>query len=237
MLGGEGVGAWLGSLAAGAALGLCIVAALRLGILPEPPGGGLWPVSQLNASVGPVWVPMFAVAARVTWLGIRALRTRQGRGVLGARVRPELSQLAPLFAALGLAGTVWGLGRAFDALDSGDFLSRLPALLSGLGAAMTSTLVGLGLQIATLLLAAFNPGYSLVRIAPAGGELHVELDRIPLGRGLPGLGRALDALCVQKPEGLAVQLHPRIPEDDRRALLAALWQRTEGGVPLREVSP
>jgi hypothetical protein len=153
-------------------------------------------------------------------------------------VQPELSQLAPLFAALGLAGTVWGLGRAFDALDSGDFLSRLPALLSGLGAAMTSTLVGLGLQIATLLLATFNPAYSLVHIAPAGagGELDVELDRIPLGRGLTGLGRALEVLRVQKPEGLVVQLHPRIPEDERRALLAALWQRTEGGVPLREVS-
>ena len=134
--------AWLSALVAGVALGLVTAAVLRLGWVD---GAGAL-AGALSARIGPVWIPMAGVLARVCFLAVRAGRSRLGAGSAARPVRPELYQLAPLFAALGLAGTVWGLGAAFDALDDGDFLARLPALLAGLGAAMTSTLVGLGLQ-------------------------------------------------------------------------------------------
>ena len=144
----SGAGAWLGSIAAGAALGGLAVTGMWLDAWPPLGAAGFELILAIHERVGPVWLPMAGVAARVLWLALRAARTRAGQGALGEPVRAELGQLAPLFAALGLAGTVWGLGRAFDALDSSEFLTRLPALLSGLGAAMTSTLVGLALQIA-----------------------------------------------------------------------------------------
>lgn len=230
------VAGWLGSLASGAALGGAVAAALHLEIGPELAGAALRGVQVLNRTVSPVWVPMALVGMRVGWLAVQAQRTRRGHGALGTPVRPELLQLAPLFAALGLAGTVWGLGTAFDALDRGDFLSRLPALLGGLGAAMTSTLVGLGLQIGTLLLAAFNPSWSRAHVRPKGEGLAFYLDRVSVGDGLVGLGRLLGALAARQPEALHVVFDARIPRPDRERLIALLWERSDSAIQLRESS-
>ncbi len=222
-------------MALGAAVGGAVVAGHKLGLwLPL----GAWAgaiASALNRLVGPVWIPMFMVALRVGWLAARALHTRFGWGVGGAPVRPELGQLAPLFAALGLCGTVWGLSAAFDALDAGGFLERLPALLGGLGAAMTSTLVGLGLQIATLLLAAFNPTWSQVRVGWKLGQLVVALDGCRLGESQDGLEALIAALSARQPEALRVCFDARVPPEQRARAHELLWQRTDSAVPVREV--
>lgn len=230
--GRSALASWLGAIASGAALGALIAAAHHLGWL-APLGNTIRSgATQLTAWIGPVWVPMALVAIRVASLGARAWRTRFSRTATGRPVRPELYQLAPLFPALGLAGTVWGLGVAFDALDRGEFLARLPALLAGLGAAMTSTLVGLGLQVATLLLASLNPAWSLARVEARAGGLHFELDRLALGSGLEGLGRVLAALDARRPEALRVAFEG-VGATDRRSLLAVLAERSDASLPLR----
>ena len=115
------LGGWLSALAAGVALGLAYALALQLGWVGVAGSAARAAADGLTAGIGPVWLPMAGVAARVGFLAVRAARSRFG-GDPGARpVRPELYQLAPLFAALGLAGTVWGLSAAFEALDDGDF--------------------------------------------------------------------------------------------------------------------
>jgi len=194
-----------------------------------------WPdladlLREVNARVGPVWAPMLGVALRVSWLAGRAFATRFGGVGLATPVRPELLQLAPLFAALGLAGTVWGLTRAFDALDQGEFLARLPVLLGGLGAAMTSTLVGLALQIATLLLAAFNPTWSTARVDVRGAGLHFTLDGRPLGEGMGELARTLD---VRRPEALHLVFADGIADDARARVAREVWARVDGALPIR----
>ena len=229
-----GVGSWLAAVAGGALCGVAVVAAMYLGVFSLGLALTQKTAGVLNHHIGPVWIPMFVVAMRVAWLAGRAYRTRSGRGALGAPVRPELFRLAPLFAALGLAGTVWGLGVAFDALDRGDFLSRLPALLAGLGAAMTSTLVGLGLQIATLLVASFNPAWSRVRVSTRRDELALELDGVALGSGGEGVLRLLDAVSARSPEALQV-VFAGVPRDQRGDLLRRLWERTDSAIPIREV--
>ena len=100
---------------------------------------------------------------------------------------------------------------------------------------MTSTLVGLGLQIATLLVASFNPAWSLARIEPRGGEIGFELDRVTLGTGMQGLARLLEALRARRPEALQVDAR-RLPAAARHGLLAVLWERTDSGIQLRERS-
>jgi hypothetical protein len=200
---------------------------------------GAWPAlgavaGVLNAQVGPVWVPMAGVALRVGWIAQRALRTRWERGPLGTPVRPELSQLAPLFAALGLCGTVWGLMHAFQALEQGEFLARLPLLLGGLGAAMASTLVGLGLQIGTLLLGVINPSWSWVRVA-RGPEPSFALDGRAIGRGDAGLDLLVEALVARQPEALGVAFEPEVPPRVRETVRDALWQRLDGSIPMREI--
>lgn len=230
----SGVTAWLVAIGSGALLGLALALGIQLGLWPAPSArlGAL--VSTLTDRVGPVWVPMVLVGGRVAWLGVRAWRTRGGHGALGLPVRPELHQLAPLFAALGLAGTVFGLGSAFDALGGGEFLARLPALLAGLGAAMTSTLVGLCLQIGTLLLAAFNPAWSRVRVRALPSGTRYEFDGVVLGQGDEGLARLLAALQARRPEALRVESGLRGPECDD--LLAQLWERTDCAIPIRRVA-
>jgi len=227
--------AWTGSLSVGAFGGLALAAVLHLGLTPALHEALRAAPGELQRAVGPVWVPMALVAARVLWLAVRALRTRLGRGDLGRPVRPELLQLAPLFAALGLAGTVWGLSRAFDALEGGEFLTRLPALLGGLGAAMTSTLVGLGLQTSTLLVAAFNPAWSRVRVSAQGTELRLELDGLRLGCGLPALAALLAALDARVPEALRVEYAGGVPNRARASFRAALLLHTDSAISLREV--
>jgi hypothetical protein len=227
--------AWTGSLSVGAFAGLALAAALHLGLTPELHEALRAAPGELQRAVGPVWVPMALVAARVLWLAVRALRTRRGRGDLGRPVRPELLQLAPLFAAFGLAGTVWGLSRAFDALEGGEFLTRLPTLLGGLGAAMTSTLVGLGLQTSTLLVAAFNPAWSRVRVNGEGAELRLELDGLGLGHGLPALAALLAALDARAPEALRVEYEGGVATRARERLRAALLLHTDAAIALREV--
>jgi hypothetical protein len=232
---------WLGAVALGAALGGVASVGAHLGAWPAL--GAL--ASALNAGVGPVWVPMAVVALRVGWIALRALRTRWERGALGVPVRPELSQLAPLFAALGLCGTVWGLMHAFEALEGGEFLARLPLLLGGLGAAMASTLVGLGLQIGTLLLGVINPSWSWVRVAH-GGDVPMRpgvrappasfaLDGRAIGRGDAGLDLLVEALTARQPEALGVVFEPAVPPRVRDAVRAALWQRLDGSIPMREL--
>ncbi len=222
-------------MALGAAVGGAVVAGHKLGLWLPLGAGASAIVSALSRLVGPVWIPMFMVALRVGWLAARALRTRFGWAAGGAPVRPELGQLAPLFAALGLCGTVWGLSAAFDALDGGGFLQRLPALLGGLGAAMTSTLVGLGLQIATLLLAAFNPSWSQVRVGWKLERLVVALDGCPLGESRDGLEALIAALSARQPEALRVCFDARVPPEQRAQVHELLWQRTDSAVPVREV--
>lgn len=231
---GSSFAAWLRSIALGAAVGALVVAGHRLGLW-APLGAGAGRIGlELNRLIGPVWIPMLVVALRVSWLAARALRTRFGRGALGAPVRPELGQLAPLFAALGLCGTVWGLSAAFDALGSGGFLERLPTLLGGLGAAMTSTLVGLGLQIGTLLLAAFNPAWSHARVHQEAEQLAFALDGRKLGEGLHGLEALIDALRARQPEALQLAFGQRVPAEQRARIRAVLWQRTDSAIPIRE---
>jgi hypothetical protein len=225
------VSPWLHSVAVGVAVGLGVVAAARLGMAALFADASAW----LGAHVGPVWIPMAGVALRVAWLGGRAWITRSGRGALGEPVRPELAQLAPLFAALGLAGTVWGLSRAFDALGDGEFLERLPALLAGLGAAMTSTLAGLGLQIATLLVAAFNPTWSWLQVTGgATRPVELRLDGVPLGEGEDAIAALAESLAARQPEALALDLAPALPAADRDQIRAALWRSLDAAVPLRE---
>jgi hypothetical protein len=224
---------WLGSIALGAAAGGAVGVAHRLGWLPGLWGGAGELASMLNRLVGPVWVPMLLIALRVTWLTTRALGTRFGYGALGEPVRPELGQLAPLFAALGLCGTVWGLTLAFDALSGDEFLTQLPDLLAGLGAAMTSTLVGLGLQITTLFLAAFNPAFSCVSVELERDAARFTLDGQVLGSDPLVLTEALRA---RQPEALLLRFDRRLREVERRAIRQSLWQRTDSAIPIREVA-
>lgn len=226
----------LRSVALGAVLGGAAVAARRLGPasaeLAAAPAALL---GKVNASVGPVWLPMLLVGARVSWLAARAIRTRRGRALASAPVRPELGQLAPLFAALGLCGTVWGLSAAFGALREGEFLTRLPVLLGGLGTAMTSTLLGLGLQIATLLLAAFNPTWSLARVVGCGESASFALDARDLGSGATGLESLVCAIESRQPEALRVEVARDVPREWRARVHNALWQRLDSAIPTREV--
>ncbi len=226
---------WLRSGALGAAVGGAVVVGHELGVW-VPLAAATGEIARaLNRLVGPVWIPMFGVALRVGWLAGRALRTRFGWGAGGAPVRPELGQLAPLFEALGLCGTVWGLSAAFDALDGGGFLERLPALLGGLGAAMTSTLVGLGLQIGTLLLAAFNPTWSQACLDWRAGTLRVALDGRRLGETEDGLQALILALDARQPEAVRLCFAARVPPEQRARVLEVLWQRTDSAIPMREV--
>ena len=227
---------WLGALGSGAGLGVVIALLLRSGA-----GAALIELARgfaafASARVGPVWVPMALVAVRVLWLGGRAFATRHGRGHVGHPVRPELSQLAPLFAALGLCGTVWGLSVAFDALQGGEFLTQVPELLSGLGAAMTSTLVGLGLQIATLLLAAFDPAWSRIEVRFRDGDVRFAIDGQDVGGGQHGREALCRALVARQPEALRVEYARDVPVHDREIARQTIWEHTDAGVPLREVT-
>ncbi len=127
------------------------------------------------------------------------------------------------------------MSAAFGALEGGGFLERLPALLGGLGAAMTSTLVGLGLQIATLLLAAFNPTWSQVRVGWKLERLVVRLDGRLLGESQDGLEALIAALSARQPEALRVCFDARVPPEQRARVHELLWQRTDSAVPVREV--
>ncbi len=233
----------LRSIALGTVLGAAAVGVIRFG--PELPllrqaarllSSGAGVVATLNARVGPVWIPLLLVALRVGWLAGRALRTRHGLGQPGAPVRPELGQLAPLFAALGLCGTVWGLSGAFDALRGGEFLSRLPVLLGGLGAAMMSTLLGLGLQVATLLIATFNPLWSLARVKGQGEGVSFALDARDLGADHDGLDALVLAIQARQPEALRVELGRGVPQEWRGRIHDALWQRLDSAIPIREIA-
>ncbi len=226
---------WLRSMALGAAMGGIVVAGHRFGLWLPLGAAARELALGLNRLIGPVWIPMFVVAVRVGWLAARALRTRFGRGSAGAPVRPELGQLAPLFAALGLCGTVWGLSTAFDALGDGGFLERLPALLGGLGTAMTSTLVGLSLQIGTLLLAAFNPTWSHACVGREAERLVFALDGRRLGEGPDGLEALIGALDARQPEAVRVSFDARVPSEQRARVHGVLWQRTDSAIPMREV--
>lgn len=232
----------LRSLALGAAIGG--VAVIAIPLVPDLPGlSELTRLAELcarlgnalNASVGPVWLPMSLVALRVGWLAGRALRSRRGRHS-AAPVGPELGQLAPLFAVLGLCGTVWGLGTAFDALGDGQFLSRVPSLLAGLGAAMTSTLLGLGLQISTLLVAAFNPVWSQARVESATDDVRFALDGRELGAGTAGLDELVRTLRARQPEALRVELARGVSEAWRTRIHDTLWRRLDSAIPIREIS-
>jgi len=231
------LGVLLRSAAWGVALGLIGLALIRLGVWDRFAGTVAAPVLRLvgivHQAVGPVWIPMFLVALRVGWLAARAFRTRLAIGPFGFGVRPELQQLAPLFAALGLAGTVWGLTHAFTALQGGEFLDRLPTLLAGLGAAMTSTLVGLSLQITTLLIAAYNPAWSVATIQLDGDIESYKLDGARLGSGARGLAALLESLVARQPEALHLCMDPEIGIDRRGLLQRNVWQSLESSVPLR----
>jgi hypothetical protein len=227
---------WIEPVLVGAVLGFALVAADRLGLAPSFADLGPRAAGTLNGAVGPVWVPMLLASARVAWLAGRALRTREGRGRLGAPVRPELGQIAPVFAALGLCGTVWGLSRAFAALNGGDFLSQLPLLLGGLGAAMTSTLVGLGLQIGTLLVGLFLPAWSWLAVRVETEGEGYTLDRRRLGTGEAGLRAALEGLRARGPEAVCVAFDRRVPERRRQEIRMRLWQRIDADIRLREVT-
>jgi hypothetical protein len=179
---------------------------------------------------------MLGVAARVGWLALRALETRLRPGRFAAPVRPELSQLAPLFAALGLCGTVWGLTRAFGALEHGEFLTQLPLLLGGLGAAMTSTLAGLALQIGTLLIAAFNPAWSCAEVRRSAGEMAFALDGTRLGGAAAGLAALGAAIEARSPEALRVEFGSGIDAAERERVMCELWRRVDGAIPVRSAA-
>lgn len=232
----RGASRGLQAVALGAALGSAVAAAGATGLGAAGLAALRETRAALDAAVGPVWVAMFAVALRVAWLAARALRTRWVRARFAAPVRPELSQLAPLFAALGLCGTVWGLTRAFAALEHGEFLTQLPLLLGGLGAAMTSTLVGLGLQIATLLLAAFNPAWSCASVEARAGATEYRLDGRLLGRDAEGADALALAIEARAPEALRVEFAESTGRTERDRLMAELWRRIDGAIPVRAVS-
>ena len=228
--------AWLGPIAAGAMLGALATLSGSLELSTGWLEAARGVPAALHARVGPVWIPMAFVAARVAWVAARAWRTRRGRGALGVPVRPELAQLAPLFAALGLCGTVWGLIAAFEALGEGDFLTQLPALLGGLGAAMTSTLLGLGLQVATLLLGVINPAWSRAELSWAAGHPRVHLD----GRRLDGdepIDALVSALRARQPEALVLCFDRAIPVPEQRAIAGTVWRSLDGAIPVREIRP
>jgi hypothetical protein len=226
---------WAGALLLGATLGFAFVVARRLGVWAWTAGHVSWIAGQLTEAIGPVWIPMLIVAARVAWLSARAVRTRSGRGRLGQPVRPEMGQIAPLFAALGLCGTVWGLSSAFEALNGGEFLTQLPLLLGGLGAAMTSTLVGLGMQIATLLLRLVNPAWSWVHVGWREDQPVFSLDERSVSGGAEGLVAISEALRARQPEALCIAFHAEVPATERAHIRDALWCQTDGAIPVREV--
>jgi hypothetical protein len=227
---------WATSVGLGAILGVSIITAHRYGAPGGLEAAVLELPARLNRLIGPVWVVMLVVALRVAWLGIRAYRTRLGQGATGQPVRPELGQLAPIFAALGLCGTVWGLTAAFDALQEGEFLERLPALLGGLGAAMTSTLVGLGLQIGTLLLGAFNPAWSVARVEGPVERLAFWLDGAHLGCCQIGLDGLIEALGARQPEALRLEFSGEVGPATRAEIRRALWKQTDSVIPIREIN-
>jgi hypothetical protein len=226
---------WLGPIVLGTGIGLGVVTVGRLGAWSAT-AQALGSVAEaLHRVVGPVWIPMFLVSLRVGWVSGRALRTRFGRGPLGVPVRPELGQLAPLFAALGLCGTVWGLIIAFEALEDGEFLSRLPVLLGGLGAAMTSTLVGLGLQITTLLLGVINPAWSWASVGWEKGEPRFELDGRILDTDAHDAARLAESIRARQPEALFVAFDRAVPMRVRERLLDSLWRGLDSAIPIRTV--
>jgi hypothetical protein len=91
---------WIEPVLVGAGLGFALVALQRLGLGPAVPELGPRAAAALNGAIGPVWIPMSLACVRVAWLAARALRTRNGGGRLGEPVRPELGQIAPIFAVL-----------------------------------------------------------------------------------------------------------------------------------------
>lgn len=229
--------AWLLSVVYGALIGCLGALLLYLGLLQGVLGAVVGVGSALYRIVGPVWLPMALIAVRVGWLAARALRTRLGRVTACRPVRDELHQLAPLFVAFGLAGTVWGLTIAFDALRGDAFIEGLPQLLSGLGAAMTSTLVGLSFQIGTLLVAAYNPTWSRATVYRRGDVEVFHLDDTRLGEGDAGLSALFEALGARAPEALHIELDPALSLERRIALHGAIWRHLDGAIPVRPPVP
>ena len=209
---------------------------MRLGIGAPLVEGARDLVIGVNTRVGPVWIPMALVSLRVGWLSLRAFRTRRGVGALGRPVRPELTQLAPLFAALGLCGTVLGLITSFSALGEGEFLTQVPLLLGGLGTAMTSTLVGLSLQIGTLLLGVINPAWSLASLAWSGNGARVRLDGRELGIDEDGVRALVAAVSARQPEALALRFERGVPGALRDRVRESLWRQLDGSIPVRELA-
>jgi len=226
----------LGHLLAGATLGLLALTGQQLGIwetvAAEAGAGARW----LNATIGLVWIPMLVGWARVMVLAARAWSTRTGRTVATASVSPELSQLAPLFTGLGFAGTVWGLLDGFGALTGDDLLSKLPELLSGIGAAMTSTLAGLALWAATLSIAAWVPTWSWARIRWNGENVQVSLDSRDLGEGDLGLEVLIEAVRGRRPEALCLAFDKLVPSGMRSRIANAVWSQRDIDLPLKEVT-
>ena len=80
----SGAGAWLGAIGAGAALGGVVVTGMWLDAWQPLRAAAFEAALAVHERVGPVWVPMALVAARVAWLAARTPRWPRLR-LLGPR--------------------------------------------------------------------------------------------------------------------------------------------------------
>jgi hypothetical protein len=227
---------WLAILFVGTALGLVAAAGYRLGVWGACADAIPKVIRLINTGVGPVWIPMAALSGRVSVLVYRAHRSRSGQGAPIGPVSPELAQLAPLATGLGFAGTVWGLMSGFGALEGSDMLAKLPLLLSGIGAAMISTLVGLALWAATLSLSAWVPVWSWARIRREDGDFRVSFDDRDLGRGAPAIEMLVEAVRGREPEALCLAFDRSISRAERERVVTAVWSQRDADLVMREVT-
>ncbi len=227
---------WLRYTGVGVSLGLLAAIGQSLGLwggLGERLGGG---VRWLNAAVGLVWIPMFAIACRVGVLTARAASTRSGRYTAHGSGTRELESLAPLFTGLGFAGSVAGFLSGFGALEGGHLLEELGTLLSALGTSMISTLVGLGLWAATLSLAAWMPWWTWARCHWKDGDFQVALDDRELGSGAPGLDHLIEAIRGRQPEALCLAFDRDVPREAKVRISNAVWAQRDADLSYREVT-
>ena len=100
---------------------------------------------------------------------------------------------------------------------------------------MTSTLLGLGLQIATLVIATLNPSWSRARVNRIAQGVSFELDGQVLGDGATGLEALVLALRARQPEALRLELVRGVPGEWHSKIRDVLCRRLDSALPIREV--
>lgn len=227
---------WSTVLVGGLVIGTAAAVGYRLGVWESGAAALAAAGIEMTRAVNLVYVVMLAIGARVGVLVHCAYASRSDHLAPVQPVRPELSQLAPIFTGVGFAGTVAGYIAGFGSLEdqrASELLTALPELLAGVSASMTSTLVGLSLWGATLLLAAWMPVWSWAHIVWDEDDVRIDFDGRSLGRGTAAVEILAEAVGSRQPEALCLAFDRDIPSNLRERVITAVWSQRAVDLPLR----